>query len=194
MTSGGKPFWRTLYFQVLVGIALGILVGWLLPDWGRALKPLGDGFIKLVKMIITPVIFLTVVTGIAGMADLKTFGRVGAKAMAYFLTFSTLALVVGLLVGNIVRPGDGLNIDPATLDQGAVSSYVSKAKEQTVTDFVLRIIPDTLVSAFTSGEILQVLFVAILFGISLALLGRAGRSCSARCGRLPRSSSGSSTS
>ena len=174
MTSAGKPFWRTLYFQVLVGIALGILVGWLLPDWGRALKPLGDGFIKLVKMIITPVIFLTVVTGIAGMADLKAFGRVGAKAMAYFLTFSTLALVIGLLVGNIARPGDGLNIDPATLDQGAVSSYVSKAKEQTVTDFVLHIIPDTLVSAFTSGEILQVLFVAILFGISLALLGTRG--------------------
>jgi aerobic C4-dicarboxylate transport protein len=174
MTSAGKPFWRTLYFQVLVGIALGVLVGWLLPDWGRALKPLGDGFIKLVKMIITPVIFLTVVTGIAGMADLKAFGRVGAKAMAYFLTFSTLALVIGLLVGNIVRPGDGLNIDPATLDQGAVSSYVSKAKEQTVTDFVLHIIPDTLVSAFTSGEILQVLFVAILFGVSLALLGTRG--------------------
>jgi aerobic C4-dicarboxylate transport protein len=174
MTSAGKPFWRTLYFQVLVGIALGILVGWLLPDWGRALKPLGDGFIKLVKMIISPVIFLTVVTGIAGMADLKAFGRVGAKAMAYFLTFSTLALVVGLLVGNIVRPGDGLNIDPATLDQGAVSSYVSKAEEQTVTDFVLRIIPDTLVSAVTSGEILQVLFISILFGISLALLGTRG--------------------
>ena len=174
MTSADKPFWRTLYFQVLVGITLGILVGWLLPDWGRALKPLGDGFIKLVKMIITPVIFLTVVTGIAGMADLKAFGRVGAKAMAYFLTFSTLALVIGLLVGNIARPGDGLNIDPATLDQGAVSSYVSKAKEQTVTDFVLHIIPDTLVSAFTSGEILQVLFVAILFGISLALLGTRG--------------------
>jgi aerobic C4-dicarboxylate transport protein len=174
MASAGKPFWKTLYFQVLVGIALGVLTGWLFPAFGSALKPLGDGFIKLVKMIITPVIFLTVVTGIAGMADLKAFGRVGAKAMAYFLTFSTLALIVGLVVGNVVSPGTGLNIDPATLDQGAVSSYVSAAKERTVTDFVLHIIPDTAISAFTSGEILQVLFVAILFGIALALIGERG--------------------
>ena len=174
MAAAGKPFWKTLYFQVLVAIALGILTGWLFPEFGRALKPLGDGFIKLVKMIITPVIFLTVVTGIAGMADLKAFGRVGAKAMAYFLTFSTLALVVGLVVGNLARPGAGLNVDPATLDQGAVSTYVSKAKEQTVTDFVLDIIPDTAISAFTSGQILQVLFVAILFGIALAYLGERG--------------------
>ncbi len=175
MEAAGKPFWKTLYFQVLVAIALGILTGWLFPDFGRSLKPVGDGFIKLVKMIITPVIFLTVVTGIAGMADLRAFGRVGAKAMAYFLTFSTLALAVGLIVGNLVRPGAGLNIDPATLDQGAVSSYVSKAEEQTVTDFILRIIPDTAISAFTSGEILQVLFIAILFGVALALVGDKGK-------------------
>lgn len=168
------PFWKTLYFQVLVGIALGVLVGWLWPSFGASLKPLGDGFIKLVKMIITPVIFLTVVTGIAGMADLKAFGRVGGKAMAYFLTFSTLALVVGLVVANVVRPGDGLDVDPATLDTSAVASYVSAAKEQTVTEFVLHIIPDTAFSAFTSGQILQVLFVAILFGIALALLGTRG--------------------
>ncbi|HEY0026598.1 MAG TPA: dicarboxylate/amino acid:cation symporter [Allosphingosinicella sp.] len=174
MTTAGRPFWKTLYFQVLVAIALGILAGWLFPDFGRALKPLGDGFIKLVKMIITPVIFLTVVTGIAGMSDLKAFGRVGAKAMAYFLTFSTLALAVGLVVGNVARPGAGLNIDPATLDAGAVSTYVGKAKEQSVTDFVLHIIPDTAISAFTSGEILQVLFVAILFGVALALIGEKG--------------------
>lgn len=174
MTMAGKPFWKTLYFQVLVAIALGILAGWLFPDFGRALKPLGDGFIKLVKMIITPVIFLTVVTGIAGMADLKAFGRVGAKAMAYFLTFSTLALAVGLIVGNVVRPGAGLNVDAATLDQGAVSTYVSKAQEQSITDFVLHIIPDTAIRAFTSGEILQVLFVAILFGVALALIGNKG--------------------
>ncbi len=174
MGAAGRPFWKTLYFQVLVAIALGILTGWLFPDFGRGLKPLGDGFIKLVKMIITPVIFLTVVTGIAGMADLKAFGRVGAKAMAYFLTFSTLALAVGLVVGNLAQPGAGLNIDPATLDQGAVSSYVSKAEEQTVTDFILHIIPETAISAFTSGEILQVLFVAILFGIALALIGEKG--------------------
>ncbi len=174
MAQPARPFWRTLYFQVLVGIALGVLTGWLFPETGRALKPLGDGFIKLVKMIITPVIFLTVVTGIAGMADLKAFGRVGAKAMAYFLTVSTLALAIGLVVGNVARPGAGLNVDPATLDTGAVSSYVSQAEERTVTEFVLHIIPDTALSAFTSGEILQVLFVAILFGIALALIGERG--------------------
>jgi aerobic C4-dicarboxylate transport protein len=174
MAEPRRPFWRSLYFQVLVAIALGVLVGWLWPETGQALKPLGDGFIKLVKMIITPVIFLTVVTGIAGMADLKAFGRVGAKALAYFLTFSTLALVIGLLVGNFARPGDGLNVDPATLDTSAVESYVSAAEERTVTGFVLNIIPDTAVSAFTSGEILQVLFIAILFGIALALVGERG--------------------
>jgi len=142
-----------------------VLVGWLWPDWGRALKPLGDGFIKLVRMIITPVVFLTVVTGIAGMADLKAFGRVGLKAMAYFLILSTLALAIGLVVGNFVRPGAGLGVDPATLDQ---------AHEQSVAGFLLNIIPNTLVSAFTDGEILQVLVVAILFGIALALTGARG--------------------
>ncbi|QAY76858.1 dicarboxylate/amino acid:cation symporter [Sphingosinicella sp. BN140058] len=174
MAAAGKPFYRTLYFQVLIGIALGILTGWLFPAFGQALKPLGDGFIKLVKMIISPVIFLTVVTGIAGMSDLKAFGRVGAKAMAYFLTFSTLALAVGLIVGNIAQPGAGLNIDPTTLDPHSVATYVGKAREQSVTGFVLHIIPDTVVSAFTSGEILQVLFVAILFGIALAMIGERG--------------------
>ncbi|MGS1015488.1 dicarboxylate/amino acid:cation symporter [Allosphingosinicella humi] len=174
MTRAGQPFWKSLYFQVLVAIALGVLTGWLFPAFGASLKPLGDGFIKLVKMIITPVIFLTVVTGIAGMADIKAFGRVGAKAMAYFLTFSTLALAVGLLVANIARPGDGLDIDPATLDTGRVTSYVSAAHEQSVTGFVLNMIPETALSAFTSGEILQVLLIAILFGIALALLREKG--------------------
>jgi len=159
---------------VLIAIALGVLVGWLSPEFGRALKPLGDGFIKLVKMIITPVIFLTVVTGIAGMSDLKSFGRVGAKALAYFLTVSTLALAVGLIVANAVHPGRGLNIDLATLDATKVTSYASKAHEQSVTGFLLNIIPDTVVSALTSGEILQVLLIAILFGIALALLGAKG--------------------
>ena len=176
MAQARRPFWRTLYFQVLLAIVFGIMVGWLAPTTGEALKPLGDAFIKLVKMIITPVIFLTVVTGIAGMVDLKAFGRVVAKAMAYFLTFSTLALVVGLVVGNVVRPGDGLNVDPATLEGSAVTGYVEQAQERTITDFVLHIIPDTAISAFTSGEILQVLLIAILFGIALALAGdRAGR-------------------
>lgn len=174
MTTARKPFWRSLYVQVLIGIVLGVLVGWLWPDAGRALKPLGDGFIKLVKMIITPVIFLTVATGIAGMVDLREFGRVGTKALVYFLTFSTLALAIGLAVGNLVQPGRGLNVDPATLDHGVVASYVGKAHDQSVTGFVLGIIPDTLISAFTSNEILQVLFVAILFGIALAHLGEKG--------------------
>jgi aerobic C4-dicarboxylate transport protein len=169
-----RPFWRSLYFQVLVAIALGVLIGWLFPAAGASLKPLGDAFIKLVKTIITPVIFLTVTTGIAGMSDLKAFGRVGAKAMAYFIAFSTLALAVGLAVANLVRPGAGLNVDPAALDQGAVATYVSQAHEQTVTGFLLGIVPDTFFSAFTSGQILQVLFVSILFGIALALLGERG--------------------
>ena len=139
-----------------------------------------DGW-KLLRMVrsrpnlaSTPVIFLTVVTGIAGMADLKAFGRVGAKAMAYFLTFSTLALAVGLLVGNLARPGEGLNVDPAALAAGPVADYVEQAQQRNVTDFILHIIPDTAISAFTSGEILQVLFVAILFGIALTLIGERG--------------------
>ena len=174
MTEPRRPLWKSLYVQVLVAIALGVLVGWLWPATGAALKPLGDGFIKLVKMIITPVIFLTVVTGIAGMRDLGAFGRIAAKAFAYFITMSTFALVVGLAVANLVRPGAGLNVDPATLDTSKVASYVTKAHETTVSGFVLNIIPDTLLSAFTSGEILQVLLVAILFGIALAMMGERG--------------------
>jgi len=174
MAKAARPFWRSLYFQVLVGIALGIFVGWMWPDFGKALKPLGDGFIKLVKMIITPVIFLTVVTGIAGMADLKAFGRVGLKAMGYFLAVSTLSLAIGLGVANIVQPGAGLNVDPHTLNAETVSTYVSQAHEQSVTGFLLNIIPNTLASAFTEGEILQVLLVAILFGIALSLTGARG--------------------
>ena len=160
MAEAERPFWRTLYFWVLVAIALGVLVGWLWPELGQALKPLGDGFIKLVKMIITPVIFLTVVTGIAGMADLKAFGRVGAKAMAYFLTFSTLAL--GDRPGRRQSRPAGRRAQRRSGDaryQARSPTYVSQAHEQSVTGFLLHIIPDTLFSAFTSGEILQVLFV-----------------------------------
>ncbi len=174
MAQEARPFWRSLYFQVLVGIALGVLVGWLWPDAGKALKPLGDGFVRLVKMIITPVIFLTVVTGIAGMADLKAFGRVGLKAIVYFLAVSTLSLAIGLAVANLVHPGAGLNVDPRTLDAHSVATYVSQAREQSVTAFLLNIIPNTLISAFTEGEILQVLLVAILFGIALSLTGERG--------------------
>ena len=135
------------------------------------MKPLGDGFIKLVKMVIAPVIFLTIVTGIAGMRDLGSVGRVAAKAFAYFLVFSTLALIVGLIIANIVRPGHGLNIDPATLNAGAVEQYAAAAHGSTIVGFLMGVIPDTLVSAFATGNILQVLFVSILFGVSLALIG-----------------------
>jgi aerobic C4-dicarboxylate transport protein len=168
--------WYThLYVQVLVAIALGVAVGHFAPDTGKALKPLGDGFVKLVKMIIAPVIFLTIVTGIAGMRDLGRVGRVAAKAFGYFLFFSTLALIVGLIVANVIRPGEGLNIDPATLDAGAVATYAEKAHETSLTGFLMSVIPDTMVSALTAGNILQVLFVAILFGISLTLIGERGQ-------------------
>jgi aerobic C4-dicarboxylate transport protein len=167
--------WNQLYVQVLVAIAAGALLGHFNPGLGEALKPLGDGFIKLVKMIISPVIFLTVVTGIAGMRELGSVGRVAGKAFAYFLFFSTLALVVGLVVANVVQPGAGMNIDPATLDTGAISDYAAKAHETTITGFLLSIIPTTLISAFVDGNILQVLFIAILFGIALSLVGEPAR-------------------
>jgi len=169
-----RPLWKSLYVQVLIAVALGVLVGWLWPSAGASLKPLGDGFIRLVKMIITPVIFLTVVTGIAGMRDLGAFGRIAAKALGYFIVVSTLALAVGLVVANLVQPGAGLNVDPASLDTSKVATYVAKAHETTLTGFLLNMIPDTMFSAFTSGEILQVLLVSILFGIGLAMLGERG--------------------
>ncbi len=174
MAEARRPVWRTLYFWVLAAILLGILTGWLWPRLGEGLEPLGTGFVSLVKMIITPVIFLTVVTGIAGMADLKAFGRVGLKALGYFLAVSTLALAIGLIVANAVHPGQGMNVDPASLDTARVESFVSRAHDQSVTAFLLDIIPTTFFSAFTEGKILQVLFVSILFGIALALLGERG--------------------
>ena len=170
-----KPFYRQLYFQVVAAILLGVTVGHFWPDIGASLKPLGDGFVKLVKMIIAPVIFLTVTTGIAGMSDLKKVGRVAGKAFAYFLTFSTLALVVGLIVGNFIQPGAGLNIDPATLDGAAVADYAAKAHDTSVVGFLSGIIPTTVVDAFAKGDILQVLFFSVLFGISLAAVGERGK-------------------
>ncbi|PTQ13606.1 C4-dicarboxylate transporter DctA [Sphingomonas oleivorans] len=166
---------RHLYFQVLAAIALGTLLGYYWPAMGEALKPLGDGFIKLVKMIIAPVIFLTVTTGIAGMKELGSVGRVAARAFAYFLCFSTLALVVGLVVANLLQPGAGMHIAPASLDAGAVASFAEKAHESTITGFLLSIIPTTILSALTEGSILQVLFVAILFGVALSLVGDPAR-------------------
>ncbi|NWK97140.1 C4-dicarboxylate transporter DctA [Sphingobium lactosutens] len=170
-TAPRLPFYRQLYVQVLAAIALGVLIGHVWPDAGKQLKPLGEAFIKLVKMVIAPVIFLTIVTGIAGMKELGAIGRVAAKAFAYFLTFSTLALIVGLIVANVVQPGAGLNIDPATLDAGRVADYANQAHERTLTGFLMSIIPSTMVSAVADGNILQVLFVAILFGIALTLIG-----------------------
>ncbi len=170
-----RPFYRHLYFQVICAIVAGALIGHFYPETGEALKPLGDGFIKLVKMIIAPVIFLTIVTGLAGMGTLKGVGSVVGKAFGYFLFFSTFALIVGLIVANVVRPGAGMNIDPATLDASKVSDYAAKAHESSLTGFVMDIIPTTLTSAFVDGNILQVLFVAILFGIGLIMVGDKGK-------------------
>jgi len=161
-----------LYLQVIAAIALGIAIGALWPHVGASLKPLGDGFVKLVRMTIAPLIFLTVTTGIAGLGQPGAFGRVAAKAFAYFLTLSTLALVVGLIVANVVRPGALLHIDPRTLDAHAVADYAAKAHEQSVTGFLTNIIPDTLASPLAGGDILQVLLVAILSGIAIALVGQ----------------------
>jgi aerobic C4-dicarboxylate transport protein len=160
-----------LYVQVLTAIAAGVLVGHFAPATGEALKPLGDMFIKLVKMVIAPVIFLTIVTGIAGMRDLAGVGRVAAKAFAYFLFFSTLALIVGMVVANVIRPGEGLNIDPATLNAGKIAEYSARAHGTTVTGFLTAMIPDTLLSALIGDNILQVLVVAILFGVALISVG-----------------------
>jgi len=169
------PIYRQLYFQVVMAIVAGAILGHFEPALGESLKPLGDAFIKLVKMIITPVIFLTIVTGIAGMTQLRTVGRVFAKAMVYFLFFSTLALVVGMIVAHVVQPGAGMNVNAADLDQTAVHSYVEKSHDLTLVGFLMDIIPNTLVSAFVDGNILQTLFVAVLFGIALAMVGERGR-------------------
>lgn len=174
-SEGRQPFYKLLYVQVLAAIIAGILLGHFYPEIGAQLKPLGDAFIKLVKMIIAPVIFLTVATGIAGMSDMKKVGRVAGKAMLYFFTFSTLALIVGLVVANVVQPGAGMHIDPATLDAAAVATYTEKAHDSSITGFLMNIIPTTIVGAFADGDILQVLFFSILFGISLALVGERGK-------------------
>ncbi len=169
------PFYRQLYFHVVFAIVVGVLLGYFEPAYGAAMKPFGDAFIKLIKMIIAPVIFLTIVTGIAGMTHLSTVGRVFGKAMAYFLTFSTLALVVGLIVANVFQPGAGMNINVADLDQKAVQGYVAKSHDMSMTGFVMDIIPKTLISPFIGDNILQVLLVAVLFGVSLAMTGEAGK-------------------
>lgn len=170
-----QRWYQVLYVQVIIAIIIGILLGNFFPSVGESMKPLGDAFIKLVKMIISPVIFLTVVTGIAEMTNMKTMGRVAGKAMVYFLTFSTLALAIGLIVANIAQPGHGLNIDPSSLQSAKVHEYVQKSHESSLTGFMMDIIPTTAMSPLTNGNILQTLFIAILFGISLALIGEKAR-------------------
>ena len=170
-----KPFYKILYIQVLFAIVLGVLLGVLYPELGTKMKPLGDGFIKLIKMIIAPVIFCTVVAGIAGMQDMKKVGRVGGKALLYFEVVSTFALVIGLVVANVAKPGAGFNVDPAHLDSSAIAQYTDKAKSQSTVDFLMNIIPNTFIDAFAKGDILQVLLIAILFGVALSMLGERGR-------------------
>ena len=169
-----KPLLRSLYFQVIVAIALGVLLGALYPQAGATMKPLGEGFIKLIKMLIAPVIFCTVVTGIAGVDGMKKVGKTGGLALIYFEIMSTVALLLGLAVVNVVQPGAGMNVDPRTLDAGSVAAYTGPGKLQSATGFLLNVIPTTVVDAFAKGEILQVLLFAVLFGFALQRLGARG--------------------
>jgi aerobic C4-dicarboxylate transport protein len=170
-----RRWYSSLWVQVTAGIVIAVIFGALSPARAVAMKPLGDAFIRLITMIITVMIFCTVVTGIAGMRDLRKVGRVGGKALLYFEIVSTLALVVGLIVGNVVRPGQGFNVNAATLDARAVADYAGQAKAQTVTDFLMRIIPTTFVDAFAKGDILEVVLVSILFGSALSATGAFGK-------------------
>jgi aerobic C4-dicarboxylate transport protein len=174
-TEARKPFYAHLYVQVLIAIAAGVAVGHFYPSTGEALKPLGDGFIKLIKMVIAPVIFVTVVHGIASMRDVKKVGRVGAKALIYFEVVTTIALAIGLIVGNIVQPGAGMNVDASTIDTKDIASFVAKSSEQSTTAFLLDIIPTTMMGAIADGNILQVLFVALLFAFGLQATGERGK-------------------
>ena len=169
------PWYRILYVQVLMAVAAGILVGAIFPEFGKSLKPLGDGFIKLVKMMIAPIIFCSVVHGIASMGDLKRLGRTGFKTLVYFEVVSTLALVIGLVVVNLLRPGDGFNLDVQTLDAKVSQSYLTKAHSTDKVDFLLNIIPSSFLGAFTSGDLLQVLFIAILTALAITFLPQRGQ-------------------
>ena len=174
-TARRKPFYQILYVQVLFGIALGVLVGTISPTLGADLRPLGDLFIKLIRMVIGLVIFVTVVSGIGGMTDLKKMGRLGAKALIYFEIVSTLALLLGLLVGNLVRPGNGFNADLTKLNGAAVQRYAGQAAQQSTVDFLMNIVPNTFVDAFARGDILPIVFMAVLFGAVLSRMGERGR-------------------
>ncbi|HYZ30798.1 MAG TPA: dicarboxylate/amino acid:cation symporter [Crenalkalicoccus sp.] len=169
------PWYRHLYVQVLAAIAIGVLLGHFYPEVGAQMKPLGDLFIKLIKMLIAPIIFCTVVHGIASMEDMKRVGRVGLKALIYFEVMTTIALIIGLIVVNLWQPGAGMNVDPAALDTRGIQSYVRQAGEQSTIDFFMHIVPATVVGAFAEGEILQVLFFAVLFAFALHALGEHGK-------------------
>ena len=174
-TALRTPFYKHLYTQVLIAIALGILLGYFYPQLGEQMKPLGDGFIKLIKMLIAPIIFCTVVHGIASMEDMKKVGRVGLKALIYFEVTTTLALIVGLLVVNLLQPGVGMNVDARAIDTKSIQIYTTKAGQESTADFLMHIIPNTVVGAFAEGEIIQVLFFAILFAFGLFILGDRGK-------------------
>jgi aerobic C4-dicarboxylate transport protein len=174
-TASRKPLYSHLYVQVLTAIVIGILLGYFYPKLGEQMKPFGDAFIKTIKMLIAPIIFCTVVHGIAGMEDLKRVGRVGIKALIYFEGVTTLALIVGLVIVNILQPGAGMNIDASAIDTKAIQIYTTKAGQQSTVEFLLNIIPATVVGAFAEGEILQVLFFAILFAFALFMLGERGK-------------------
>jgi aerobic C4-dicarboxylate transport protein len=171
LPAGKKPFYAILWVQVLCAMVLAVALGHFSPARAIAMKPLGDGFIRLITMVITLIIFCTVITGIAGMQDMRKVGRVGGKALLYFEVVSTLALFIGLVVGNLVHPGSGFNVNISALDANSVSEYAGQAKAQTVTEFLLHMIPTTVVDAFAKGDILQVLLVAILFGFALSIVG-----------------------
>lgn len=170
-----KKLFSSLYFQVLLAITLGVFLGHVYPELGADMKPLGDGFVKLIKMIIAPVIFCTVVTGIAGMESMKAVGKTGAIALLYFEVVSTIALIIGLCVVNLLQPGAGMNVDPAALDASSISAYAEQAKSQGIIAFLLDIIPGSVIGAFASGNILQVLLFAVLFGFSLHHIGEKGQ-------------------
>ena len=174
MEATKKPLYKSLYFQVICAIVIGILLGYFYPETAVAMKPLGDAFIKLIKMIIAPIIFCTVVVGIAGMEDMKKVGKTGGLALLYFEVVSTVALIVGLIIVNTVQPGAGMNVDPATLDTRAVAAYTKPGQMQSTTEFLMAIIPNTIVDAFAKGEILEVLLIAVLFGFCLHKFGGRG--------------------
>lgn len=170
-----KPFYKSLYVKVLVAIAIGILLGHFYPETGVALKPLGDGFVKLIKMAIAPIIFCTVVSGIAGMQDMKAVGKTGGYALLYFEIVSTLALVIGLVVVNIAQPGAGMHVDPASLDTKGIAAFAAAGEQQSTVAFLLNVIPSTIVGAFASGDILQVLFFSVIFAFALQRMGDYGK-------------------